>query len=276
MWQSPTIKSATAHLIILLAITQPSDAAEAVAPIVSIEIRMNTCNNWAIHQTYTATPVDNSIVEQLGQYNYYSWNVHFHTQNYPGHVGKWTTPTPLHGSPADKLAAINRAIFSTPDPTPGQTKTIVNQHQGSCAASEGLRECVGVFVSSSNDEHKTREPTTFPAGMCAGIPPTGTQCDFTTPNAVVDLGTGSSGRRSGGVAVTVQCTAATDFRITNVTTTPGSSGEITNVAVTADGRPLPTELHGEAGVTVIDLGVTADVSGEGRHGISQILRIDIP
>ncbi|MDR6997445.1 hypothetical protein J2Y65_004161 [Aeromonas salmonicida] len=256
-------------------------AANVTVPIPSVRVMDNSCTSWQVMQTYTATPVDESVLMQLEGYPVYEVEGHFHAS------GTYGTGTYLHyhpmrfssSTPTGKLAEINRAIFGTPTPSVGQTRTWREDHGGGCAASDGLRECVGVFVGYRSHA-EVSEPLTFPFGVCSGVPPVGVSCSFDSGSARLDLGSGPSGVRSGSVGVGVSCTASTSYRITRIDGAGlgqggGTMDGMSIKDMTVNDRPLPYVGQMDS-VGSLVVGVTADVQGVGAQNISAILRIDIP
>jgi len=142
-------KCASALVTVLIVQSASSGADAAVVPIPSINVINNSCTTWRITQTYTATEVPDSIVNALAQWSAYSYEDHFHAQGYSGQRGRWTAFHSMSGTPTQKLEVINNAVFGTKSPRLGMVKTLINTHQGTCAAEEGLRECVGIFVNTA-------------------------------------------------------------------------------------------------------------------------------
>ncbi|PXV54977.1 UNVERIFIED_ORG: hypothetical protein DFO51_104154 [Aeromonas veronii] len=244
-------------------------------PIPSIRVTQNTCNVWHIEQTYTATPVDSSVLEQLNSYGAFSHLSHFHADVRPQFGDYWTTESVMQGTPQQKLAAINKKVFNTEYPTEWQQVTFRNSHGGACAQELGRRECVGIFVSPATGGFHSPEPTTFPLGVCSGVPPVGVSCSFDAGAASVDLGTGRPGSRYGEVDVSVSCSRAVDYRISVLGTWAGGGG-ISDIRVTANGNELPAVLHSTSGADNITLGVSAHVALIGHNSSNGILLLDLP
>ncbi len=245
----------------------------AVIPIPSIRVDYNLCKKWSVTVTYTATPVPSSVLDQLTPINAIGLYGHFHADGRPG--GEWKTLTPVSGSPSQKLDSINAGVFGDPRPQIGRTTTATVWHEGSCAADQGLRECVGIFVSPSYGIHRSNEPTTFPMGLCSGIPPTGTSCEFDSPNGSVSLGTGGVGSRGGTTAVHVSCSRPVVYRVSEL---PGTAdpASLQIVTLTVQGAPLPYVSPGTQATENLTIGVEAKVSSEGFLSTQRVLRIDIP
>lgn len=248
-----------------------------IIPVVSINITANTCTSWEIQQTWTATPAPASVIQQLTSYNYFSTTSHYHASN-DNTNGSWTTSTLMSGNNTLKLAQINKQIFGTSTPFVGQRTTHRNSHAGSCAADKNMRECVGLFVSETQGNHytPTTPPTTFPAGMCSGIPPVGVSCTFDTIASTVHLGSGGRGGRHGETSISYSCSRPTSYRIRATNSPDDDSGiSITNMYI--DGHPLPyVGSTSSGGVMRSRLAVEAVVTKEGSLGTSRVLYIDIP
>lgn len=248
----------------------------SVVPIVSVQILSNTCNNWTIRQTYTATEVPDSVLIQLQGYTYFQSTTHFHVPDSADTAGGfWYANSPMAGTPEQKLARINKSIFGTERPTPGRTTTFQNAHAGGCAADQGLRECVGIFVNTTPDTLYSREPYVFPFGVCSGIPPVGKVCSFSSPSANVDLGSGKAGDRLGEIKILAECSGNTAYRIA-VLSSGADDGGLKDISVTVDGHPAPALLNGVAGINEINIGVRATAGAVGKLRATRTLRIDIP
>lgn len=249
-------------------------AGQVVVPIPSIQVIDNTCTTWNIIETYTATPVDENILEELRFQSAYGWKEHFHAGGYPG-GGGWGAYWGMEGSPSDKLATINRSVFGVSEPPVGMTSTYRIHHGGTCAADEGLRECVGIFVSNTRNAQITREPTTFPMGVCSGVPPAGVSCLFESSYSPVDLGTGGRGTRVGTTSVSVRCSRPVVYRVSEVpgTVDPDSMQIVT---LRVEGGPLPYVSPGTQATENLTIEVEAKVSSEGFLSTQRVLRIDIP
>lgn len=251
---------------------------QVLVPVASITVLENTCDHWKINQTYKATLFPREAIEILNEYKSYSVDDHYHAAT-PGSItnGIWRTSYWMYGTPEAKLRAINQSIFGTELPVVGQTKTYTTQHDGTCAAEQNMRECVGVFVHASTGEHvtPTTVPTTLPAGFCVGIPPANASCSFETSNALIDLGTGGMGKRAGRTIVSYSCTRPTTYRASMIRQPDDSSGiQIENVRV--DGKTLPATGTYQKGVQHAQVDVEAVVTKEGSLGTSRVLYIDIP
>lgn len=263
-------------LIISLSLALWKVSYAAVVPIPSIRMISNTCSAWHAEVTYTATTVPDELVEQLANYTHYSTWEHFHAANYPG-GGQWIASVGMTGNNLNKLALINYTIFETYRPKPGQAVNQQIYHGGGCAGDEGLRECVGIFVNTSNAAVISPTPTTFPAGLCVGIPPANTSCTFDRDNENVNLGTGGPGERVGNTGVNVNCSRQTAYRIQDLSA--GSSGPDSNVYdvnVEVGGKPLPATFTSSGGTDNHLITVRGKVRGSGTVSTSRILRIDIP
>lgn len=250
----------------------------AVIPIVSFEIVSNTCTTWTITETYTATPVSSSVLTQLEGHNTYSYDKHYHSDNPTGQLnGLWETNKRMTGSLENKLEAINLSVFQTPHPKVGQTRTFQNYHEGTCAADQNMRECVGIFVSPTYGAHRTPNspPDTFPEGLCVEIPPTNVSCSFASPTATVDLGTGGMGSRHGSETIGYSCTRPTTYQV-SLSSQPDDTSGIKINRVTWDGGELPYVGTYSGTVNSALLGVDAVVNKEGRLGSSRVLLITIP
>lgn len=255
-------------------------ARTVVVPVPSISVKKNICYRWVVAETYTATAVPASVVDQLQGFTVFSYEDHFHAGGYPGGVGGWNRLTAgyLHdmtGTPDQKLATINTKIFNTPVPSVGMTRTVELAHTGTCAYEEGLRECVGVFVSNSKAEMRSREPTTFPFGMCSGVPPVGVDCSFDTSYASIDLGVGGVGDRRGSSSISVSCSRPVVYRVSVLDHSNDPVG-FTVRDVTIEGGPSPFLSAGVNARETLSVTVVASASAEGHFATQRILRIDIP
>lgn len=247
---------------------------QVVVPIPSVQVTSNSCSYWTVIQTYTATPVPGSVLAQLEPYGAFSYVDHFHAQNFPD-GGQWYTDLNLTGTASDKLAAINNAVFGVYEPTVGMTKTRENGHNGTCAADEGLRECVGIFVSPVQGDFRTKEPTTFPFGICSGIPPVGVSCHFDTAYGTVGLGSGGRGMRVGTTTVSVGCSRPVVYRVSELPG-PVDPDSLQIVTLNVQGMPLPYVSPGTQATENLTIEVEAKVSSEGFLSTQRVLRIDIP
>lgn len=244
-----------------------------VVPIPSISVDNNNCNTWQIKETYTAVPVPSSVLEQLIPNEWVSTGDHFHYE--PGQGGSWRTPYGMRGTPSDKLRTINAMVFGTYEPTVGMTKTITVSHRGGCAADHGMRECVGIFVAPTMGKHWTKDPVTFPMGLCSGIPPTGVSCQFESPDGTVSLGSGGRGSRGGTTAVHVSCSRPVVYRVSELPG-PADPASLQIVTLTVQGAPLPYVSPGTQATENLIIEVEAKVSSEGFLSTQRVLRIDIP
>ncbi|WP_368204679.1 hypothetical protein [Aeromonas sp. s5] len=254
------------------------DPGNVIIPITSTQINKNTCSEWEIQQTYTATLMPRSTIDSLSQYNSFSTDNHYHAGLAgTSDTGVWYTTIDMSGTPEMKLNRINREIFGTSNPPPGTVVTFRNSHNGYCAADQNMRECVGVFVHAVKGKHVTPErvPTTLPDGFCVGIPPADISCSFSTNNALIDLGTGGMGKRAGRASVSYSCTRPTMFRVSMVPHNADRSG-IQIDAVRVDGQPLPASGTYQSGTQQMQVDVEAVVSELGKVGTSRVLYIDIP
>ncbi len=250
----------------------------AIVPIVSVQIINNTCSVWKIQQTYTATVMPRSVISTLAQFEAFSVGDHYHAgPPESGGNGVWSTELTMTGTPEQKLARINKEIFGTTTPAPGATQVRGNNHNGTCAADQHMRECVGVFVHAIRGQHVTpeQEPTTFPAGFCVGIPPANANCSFSANNALIDLGSGGMGKRTGGTIVSYSCTRPTTYRVSMVPTNEDGSG-IQLDSVRINGNSLPTTGSYQTGIQQMHVDVEAVVNTQGRLATSRVLYIDIP
>ncbi|TNI56704.1 hypothetical protein CF126_09675 [Aeromonas dhakensis] len=248
---------------------------QVVIPIPSVQVDLTDCENWWITQTYTATAVPGSVLSQLEPMWAFSYDNHLHAQHYKGKKGRWVTDRDMYGTAEEKLAMINKAVFGTKKPKPGRTKRFKNEHGGSCAADEGLRECVGVFVMPLIGERYGKEPTTFPLGMCAGMPPALVSCEFDDGFRSVDLGSGGRGTRGGSTTVSVRCTRPVVYRVSEL---PGNADpdSLQIVSLTVQGGTLPYVSPGTQANENLTIEVEAKVSSEGLLSTQRVLRIDIP
>lgn len=281
--QDLTTRIAAAFLTLFSLITLPAYAASekriadlVMVPIPTINVTYNTCLEWQIEQTYTATAMPVETLSVLEPYGAYSTDSHFHAKYTPSQPGgHWETTLQMNGTVLEKLAAINKTIFGTEKPVQGTTKTISNHHIGGCAQDQNLRECVGIFVSPQKGEFVTGQPTTFPDGMCSGIPPAGTSCYFEQGQVTIDLGTGAAGSRHGETVATAKCTRPTDFYIRLLNAPPDDASGIQQINVLVNKQELPAQLAGTSAGTGLTIEVTANVSGSGPMSASRVLQIDV-
>ncbi len=274
-------------LQVCTAIGSTADAAEipnssldsdlVTVPIPSIKVDSNNCVTWTIQLTYTATPLPQQVLSALDGMKSFSHTGHYHADHNATN-GQWETKFPMSGDRLSKLSAINTKVFGRPNPAPGITATFAVEHQGACAADLNMRECVGIFVHATNGVHitPTRLPTTLPAEVCLGVPPSSVSCQFETSTAYIDLGTGGAGPRSGSTMIKYSCSRATTFRVQTLSAGEDDSG-ITVDGITIDGQPLP--YYGSTNSNSpheARLAVTGSVTGEGHLVTNRILRIDVP
>lgn len=251
-----------------------------MVPIPSIRVINNTCQKWSVGLTYTATRMPSSVIEPLGGFSFFTYNDHFHAHGYPGGIGAWNRVPPtfifkMSGSPQNKLDLINYTLFKTNRPAEGRTAYITVDHSGTCAADEGLRECVGVFVSNSRSNQYTHEPSTFPFGMCSGVPPVGVSCSFDSSYASIDLGLGGAGDRRGSSSISVSCSRPVVYRVSVLDHTSDPVG-LTVRDVTIEGGPSPYISAGVNAHESLSVTVAASTTSEGHFSTQRILRIDIP
>lgn len=274
----PNPRLITGVALLVSAVVSPSVAAtpypaQVVVPIPSVQVVSNECSVWRINKTYTATKVPGSVLSTLDLAGAFSINSHFHTNNYPG-GGKWETDSELIGTAEEKLAQINKAVFRESEPAVGQIATYTNSHLGTCAADEGLRECVGIFVSPRKGEFTSTAPLTFPFGACSGIPPASVSCHFASASGTVGLGAGGRGTRVGTTTVSVGCTRPVAYRVSEL---PGTvdPDSLQIVTLKVQGVPLPYVSPGTQATENLTIEVEAKVSSEGFLSTHRVLRIDI-
>ncbi|HDZ8912408.1 TPA: hypothetical protein RUX44_000717 [Aeromonas hydrophila] len=260
--------------LIMTSCAYPYD--NVVVPIPSVEMeKHSTCKSWSAKVIYTATLMPANIIDQLTPMGSFSTGEHFHVNQNPN-GGSWLTTEYLEGTNINKLEKINYNIFRSENPEPGMQAFTFVSHGGSCAADEGLKECVGVFVHPSTGNHVSLEPTTFPFGACAGIPPTNVSCEFEPNATTIDLGTGGPGNRVGKGSIRVMCTGNTEFRIQAIKSTPGTDNGISGLDIRLEGQPLPyIGMYDGQESYDLNVDVSASVHGEGVHITTSVLRIDV-
>lgn len=256
--------------------------ADVIVPIPSIRFLVNKCSLWRIDLTYTATAMPDSTLSALEGMTHWSYNDHYHADT--GALdGVWDTSLALPaGDSRSKLNHINNQLFRTPTPTPGRTSIVSRiTHDGKCATELGLRECVGIFVSTSAGRHKTplQAPSTLPAGMCMDVipAPTPATCAFTLPSATINLGTGDKGKRYGSTSIGVVCTGDVTYRISlngSNSNTIQSTGITTEIFV--DNQYLPVKINGKEGANYILLEISSNLYQAGSIRQTGTIRIDIP
>lgn len=200
-------------------------AATVVVPFPLVNVTSNTGadiyggEHWRGTVTYTATPVDESVLQQLDAMESFSFDQHYRVNRlYDGsHQGSFVTNLPLiEGTSSDhssieKLRTINRRVFGQPDPQPGQTAAYPVSHDGLSAKGVGYHECVGIFVAPTSGTHVAPKDinggwrNVFPINACSDVPPMYGTCRFDLPALTIDLGAGGLGVRKKQVSIAVTC-----------------------------------------------------------------------
>lgn len=274
-----SVLMAICSVVALLAAPSGSALATTVnIPIPSIRIIENTCSIWTIDLTYTATPVDSSLIGVLMNYGSWSNNSHYHADN-GSYDGRWVTSNNFRTHTAEeRLQEINVSVFGRPDPAAGASIHGKVSHNGACAADLGRRECVGIFVATgAASEHYTpgTEPPTFPFGMCSGVPPALVSCSFDTSVLPIDLGYGTVGARVGKGVVSVTCSRPTKLRIA-VTDWANDTNGSTLDKISIDGQSLPYVGSNPGGSVGLPVEVSVTAQRPGRISLTRVLNVSIP
>lgn len=259
--------------------------ASVVVPIPSVVVQGHReCGKWWVAITYTATSVDDSVLDQLA--NYRAYGAFEQTKYFTwGDKSQFSTPTWNHlGSLRDKLDKINKDIFGVPDPAPGQQATRDKNGAGSCPYDAGHIPCVGTMVSdrASYDNYvgKGELPTTFPAGACAYIPRQSGSCKFDVAASTIDYGVISPGIHNRAVDVPFHCSEPTTFEIHLLNPSGGTTDTVESEHMKSvlriNDQPLPytSRIDGSSTLSVSALS-TIDEQASGHVTNAATLRISI-
>lgn len=268
--------SAIACFIVMLTCVQVK--ASVVVPVPSVVIiDHKICGKYNAQLTYTATTMDDSILDYLGSFNYFG---EFNKTKYMlwSNNNVYTTRhNLLQGglTNKDKLDNINWAVFKNRNPMPGQQVTETLTVDGDCPYDHGHVICVGTFIALDNPLiHELalgHFPSTFPPNSCIPIPRPPGVCYFELGNSTIDYGVILPGVHHGEVNVPVHCTVPSTVKIKLMAPSDGTTDTVENEKmksrISIENQPLPVTLKIDQAtsltlstISTIPKGVTGFVS----------------
>lgn len=272
-------------LILSSVFGSPVSLASVIVPMPSsVLLGHEKCGEWVINMTYTATSVDDSVLEQLAHFN--GVGVFEQTKYMYDKRTQYSAPRSLYFlPPREKLEIINKEIYGVTNPVLGQQVTTTYMRGKSmCPYDDGHIPCVGTMLSKSsghsNFTGKGEWPPTFPAGTCVYIPRQPGSCKFDVPAATIDYGVISPGIHDRAVNVPIHCTEPTTLQIHLLDPSDGTSDTVESEhmksVIRINDQPLPYTSRIDGSTTVsVSASSTIDDQASGHVANAATLRISI-